>query len=39
MEQQTGWTFQPSLADTMGDLVMDMLGGAIVILATWKKRA
>ena len=37
MEQQTGWLFQPSLADTMSDFVMDLLGGAIFILATWKK--
>lgn len=39
MEQQTGWIFQPSIADTMCDFVMDMLGGALFALATWNERA
>lgn len=37
MEHTTGWLFQPSLADTMNDFVMDMLGGITFIGIMYKK--
>lgn len=38
MEHTTGWMFQLSVADTMNDFVMDMLGGALFISIITKKR-
>jgi hypothetical protein len=37
MQYYTDWMFQLSLADTMGDFVMDSLGGTMLILVAWKK--
>lgn len=37
MQHYTTWIFQLSLADTMSDFVMDMLGGALFIALIWKK--
>lgn len=39
MQHWTGYTFQPSLGDTMQDLFMDTIGGLLIVLIfrLWKK--